>query len=153
MDERSFDKEISRARTFGFLSDLHKLKEMRLALGGSLDNAVVMDRYHILNDDGLRFPDEFVRHKILDFIGDLALVGRPILGSFTAHKSGHKLNNQLFRKFLGDPQAWQLISPEPEHFTEPKPLGEPLQIMGPGGGLTRTFHEGRAPGRPSPERE
>ena len=87
---------------------------MNLGLGGSLDNAVVVDDYQVLNDDGLRFPDEFVRHKVLDFIGDLALVGRPILGSFHAYKSGHALNNQLFRTFLADPQAWQLVTLNPQ---------------------------------------
>lgn len=119
LDERSYDKEISRARTFGFLSDLPLLKKNNLGLGGSLDNAVVVDKYRVLNDDGLRFSDEFVRHKILDFIGDLALVGRPIVGAFTAHKSGHRLNNLLFRKFLEDPQAWQLVTP---------PMGQASQL-------------------------
>ncbi|KIX15123.1 UDP-3-O-acyl-N-acetylglucosamine deacetylase [Dethiosulfatarculus sandiegensis] len=112
LDSSNYDKNISRARTFGFLSDLAMLKEHNLALGGSLDNAVVVDDYQVLNEDGLRFPDEFVRHKILDFIGDLSLVGRPIVGAFVAHKSGHDLNNQLFRKFLADPQAWELVTPE-----------------------------------------
>ncbi len=110
-DEGTFEREISRARTFGFLSDLRRLRENNLALGGSLENAVVVDDYRVLNDDGLRFPDEFVRHKVLDFIGDLALVGRPVLGTFSCHKSGHALNNRLFRKFLEDPQAWQLVTP------------------------------------------
>ncbi|MBI4800741.1 MAG: UDP-3-O-acyl-N-acetylglucosamine deacetylase, partial [Desulfarculus sp.] len=88
--------------------------EQNLGLGGSLDNAVVVDKYRVLNDDGLRFPDEFVRHKVLDFLGDLALVGRPILGRFQAHKSGHDLNNKLFKKLLADPQAWQLVTPSLE---------------------------------------
>ena len=101
LDERTYDREISRARTFGFLSDMPLLKKYNLGLGGSLDNAVVVDKYRVLNDDGLRFPDEFVRHKILDFIGDLALVGRPVVGAFTAHKSGHKLNNILVPQFFG----------------------------------------------------
>ncbi len=117
-DEPTYDREISRARTFGFLADLRKLQEMNLGLGGSLDNAVVVDDYQVLNDDGLRFPDEFVRHKVLDFIGDLALVGRPILGSFHAYKSGHALNNKLFRKFLEDPQAWQLVTASPQQAQE-----------------------------------
>lgn len=112
LDERNFDKEISRARTFGFLSDLNHLQQNNLALGGSLDNAVVVDNYQVLNQDGLRFPDEFVRHKVLDFIGDLALVGRPVLGSFVAHKSGHELNNRLFKKFMADNQACQLVTPQ-----------------------------------------
>ncbi|MBU4276229.1 MAG: UDP-3-O-acyl-N-acetylglucosamine deacetylase [Proteobacteria bacterium] len=126
LDERGYDKEISRARTFGFLRDMRYLHENGLALGGSLDNAVVLDNYQVLNEDGLRFPDEFVRHKVLDFIGDLAMVGRPIVGAFTAHKSGHALNNRLFRKFLADPTAWELVTPSlkdiPEFSQEPLPL-------------------------------
>lgn len=126
LDEKAYDKEISRARTFGFLKDMRYLHENGLALGGSLDNAVVLDNYQVLNEDGLRFPDEFVRHKVLDFIGDLAMVGRPIVGAFTAHKSGHALNNKLFRKFLSDPTAWELVTPSsrdiPEVAEEPLPL-------------------------------
>ncbi len=130
MDERGYDKEVSRARTFGFLQDIHRLHENGLALGGSLDNAVVLDDYTVLNDDGLRFTDEFVRHKVLDFLGDLALVGRPILGAFTAFKSGHDLNNKLFKKFLADPSAWTLVTPEApapalEPAAEPMPIFEP----------------------------
>jgi UDP-3-O-[3-hydroxymyristoyl] N-acetylglucosamine deacetylase len=112
--EREYDRHISRARTFGFLSDMRRLHGQNLGLGASLDNAVVVDRYRVLNDDGLRFPDEFVRHKVLDFLGDLALVGRPILGRFQALKSGHDLNNKLFKKLLADPQAWQLVTPSLE---------------------------------------
>lgn len=111
-NQSDYIKHISRARTFGFMKDVRYLQENNLALGGSLDNAVVMDDYRVLNEDGLRYPDEFVRHKILDFIGDVALVGRPILGAFSAHKSGHELNNTLFRRFLADPQAWQLVTPQ-----------------------------------------
>ncbi len=129
-DERTYDQEISRARTFGFLEDLQRLREARRGLGGSLDNAVVVDKYRVLNDDGLRFPDEFVRHKVLDFIGDLALVGRPILGAFTAHKSGHALNNRLFRAFLDDPQAWQLVTPNPAQQPDQVPAGEPIPAFG-----------------------
>jgi len=129
-DERTYEKDISRARTFGFLEDRERLRAANLGLGGSLDNAVVVDKYRVLNDDGLRFPDEFVRHKVLDFIGDLALVGRPVLGSFTAHKSGHALNNQLFRKFLEDPQAWQLVTPAPRQADELAPLEEMLPSFG-----------------------
>jgi UDP-3-O-[3-hydroxymyristoyl] N-acetylglucosamine deacetylase len=114
LDERSYDKDISRARTFGFLADMRRLHEQNLGLGGSLDNAVVVDNYRVLNDDGLRFPDEFVRHKVLDFIGDLALLGRPVLGAFHAYKSGHGLNNQLFRQLLADPSALQLVMPSQE---------------------------------------
>ncbi len=122
----SYDRELSRARTFGFLSDIRRLQEANLALGGSLDNAVVVDQFRVLNDDGLRFEDEFVRHKVLDFMGDMALVGRPIIGSFVAHKSGHGLNNKLFRKFLADPQAWQLVTAEPEQMPEPQPAVIPM---------------------------
>jgi len=129
LDELSYDREISRARTFGFMSDLPLLKKNNLGLGGSLDNAVVVDNYRVLNDDGLRFPDEFVRHKMLDFIGDLALVGRPVQGAFTVHKSGHKLNNLVFRKFLEDPQAWQLVTPAPEQISRLAPgQKKPRQI-------------------------
>jgi UDP-3-O-[3-hydroxymyristoyl] N-acetylglucosamine deacetylase len=114
LSERNYDKDVSRARTFGFLSELKWLHEHNLALGGSLDNAVVVDEFRVLNDDGLRFPDEFVRHKVLDFIGDMALIGRPVLGHFKAHKAGHGLNNRMFRAFLDDPTAWQLVTPSPE---------------------------------------
>jgi UDP-3-O-[3-hydroxymyristoyl] N-acetylglucosamine deacetylase len=110
LDEANYIREISRARTFGFLADMRKLHEAGLALGGSLENAVVLDDYNVINKDGLRFKNEFVRHKILDFVGDLALMGRPVLGRFAAHKSGHDLNNRFFRKFLSDPQSWQLIT-------------------------------------------
>lgn len=126
MNHKAYDKVLSRARTFGFLSDLAYLKEHNLALGGSLDNAVVVDDYQVLNEDGLRFPDEFVRHKILDFIGDLSLVGRPILGAFVAHKSGHYLNNRLFRKFLADPTAWELVTPNIPEVAEPVPTAVPI---------------------------
>ncbi len=129
LEERSFDKEISRARTFGFLSDLAHLQRHNLALGGSLENAVVVDDYRVLNDDGLRFDDEFVRHKVLDFIGDLALVGRPILGAFTAYKSGHQLNNLLFRKFLADPQACQLVTLDPQTIPQPRVEDIPLPLF------------------------
>ena len=107
---KNYADEISRARTFGFLADMRKLYEAGLALGGSLENAVVLDDYNVLNKEGLRFKDEFVRHKILDFIGDLALVGHSIQAHFIVHKSGHDLNNRLFRKFLSDPQAWRLAT-------------------------------------------
>jgi UDP-3-O-[3-hydroxymyristoyl] N-acetylglucosamine deacetylase len=129
-DERTYEKDISRARTFGFLEDQQRLREYNLGLGASLENAVVVDKYRVLNDDGLRFPDEFVRHKVLDFLGDLALVGRPILGSFTAHKSGHALNNQLFRKFLEDPQAWQLVTPSPDQIRDLPPVEDMLPSFG-----------------------
>ena len=106
----SFVKEISRARTFGFMQDLEALREVGLARGGSLDNAIVMDSYHILNDDGLRYEDEFVKHKILDAIGDLYLLGHPLIGAFSAYKSGHALNNRLLRLLLSQEEAWELVS-------------------------------------------
>jgi UDP-3-O-[3-hydroxymyristoyl] N-acetylglucosamine deacetylase len=96
----AFLKEISRARTFGFLTDIESLRERDLTLGGSIDNAVVMDEYRVLNEDGLRFRDEFVRHKILDAVGDLYLLGRCLVGEFTGYKSGHRLNNKLLRALL-----------------------------------------------------
>ena len=106
----SFVKEVSRARTFGFLQDLETLRENGLARGGSLDNAIVMDGYHILNEDGLRYEDEFVKHKVLDAIGDLYLLGHPLIGAFSAYKSGHSLNNQLLRAIVADSDAWELVS-------------------------------------------
>ena len=125
MNEKNYDREISRSRTFGFLADMRKLHEMGLGLGGSLENAVVLDKYRVLNEGGLRYPDEFVRHKVLDLLGDLALVGRPVLGHFEAHRSGHGLNNQLFRKFLDDPQAWQLVTPTLEESSPAMPSPRP----------------------------
>lgn len=106
----SFVKEVSRARTFGFMQELEALREAGLARGGSLDNAIVMDSYHILNDDGLRYEDEFVKHKILDAIGDLYLLGHPLIGAFSAYKSGHALNNRLLRKLLQQKNAWELVT-------------------------------------------
>ena len=106
----SFGKEVSRARTFGFMQDLEALRDAGLARGGSLDNAIVMDSFHILNEDGLRYEDEFVKHKVLDAIGDLYLLGHPLIGAFSAHKSGHSLNNILLRKMVSDETAWDLVS-------------------------------------------
>ena len=106
----SFVKEISRARTFGFMRDVELLREKNLALGGSLDNAVVVDDYRILNEDGLRYEDECVKHKILDAIGDLYLLGYSLIGSFNGYKSGHALNNKLLKKLLADESAWELVS-------------------------------------------
>jgi len=110
----SFVKEVSRARTFGFMRDVELLREKDLALGGSLDNAVVVDDYRILNDDGLRYEDECVKHKILDAIGDLYLLGHSLIGSFTGYKSGHELNNRLLKKLLANKQAWEIVSFEDE---------------------------------------
>jgi UDP-3-O-[3-hydroxymyristoyl] N-acetylglucosamine deacetylase len=105
----AFLKEISRARTFGFLKDVETLRANELALGGSLDNAIVMDEYRVLNEDGLRFQDEFVRHKVLDAVGDLYLLGSCLIGEFTGFKSGHKLNNLLLRALLEQPDSYEEI--------------------------------------------
>lgn len=110
----SFVKEISRARTFGFMNQYETLRANNLALGGSLDNAVVLDDYRVLNEDGLRYVDEFVKHKILDSIGDLYLLGRSLIGAFSGHKSGHALNNRLLRTLLADEEAWELVTFENE---------------------------------------
>jgi UDP-3-O-[3-hydroxymyristoyl] N-acetylglucosamine deacetylase len=107
--DRSFSREIARARTFGFLRDVEMLKRMGLAKGGSLDNAIVVDEFSILNPDGLRFPDEFVRHKILDAIGDVALFGHPVIGHLKVHKSGHALNHKLVERTLADPQSYVVV--------------------------------------------
>ncbi|HZW14545.1 MAG TPA: UDP-3-O-acyl-N-acetylglucosamine deacetylase [Noviherbaspirillum sp.] len=106
----SYIREIARARTFGFMQDVETLRGMGLARGGSLENAIVMDEYRILNPDGLRYDNEFVRHKILDAIGDLYLVGHPLLASYVAHKSGHGLNNQLLRALLAQPDAYEIVT-------------------------------------------
>ena len=105
----SFLKEISRARTFGFLTDIESLRERDLTLGGSIDNAVVMDEYRVLNEDGLRFRDEFVRHKILDAVGDLYLLGCCLIGEFTGYKSGHHLNNSLLRALLDQENQFEEV--------------------------------------------
>lgn len=106
----SYIKEISRARTFGFMHEVEMMRSMGLALGGSLENAVVLDEYRILNSDGLRYEDEFVKHKVLDAVGDLYMLGHPLVGAFTAHKSGHALNNALLRALLADAEAWEFVS-------------------------------------------
>ena len=105
----SFVKEVSRARTFGFLRDIEALRQRNLAMGGSLDNAVVVDDYRVLNEEGLRYEDEFVRHKILDAIGDLYLLGHSLIGAFQGYKSGHGLNNQLLRALIATPDAWEEV--------------------------------------------
>lgn len=112
--DKSYLREIARARTFGFMHEVEYMREQGLALGGSLGNAIVMDEYRVLNSDGLRYADEFVRHKILDAVGDLYLVGHPILGAFSAYKSGHALNNQLLRALLADATAWEMVTFEDE---------------------------------------
>jgi UDP-3-O-[3-hydroxymyristoyl] N-acetylglucosamine deacetylase len=106
----SYVRDVARARTFGFSQEVEMLQEAGLALGGSLDNAIVMDEYRILNPDGLRLSDEFVKHKLLDAVGDLYLLGHPLLASFSAHKSGHALNNKLLRALLDERAAWETVS-------------------------------------------
>lgn len=106
----SFIREVSRARTFGFMHDIELLRDQQLALGGSLDNAIVMDDYRILNEDGLRYEDEFVKHKVLDAVGDLYLLGHGLIGAFIGHKSGHELNNLLLRALLAEQSAYEIIS-------------------------------------------
>ncbi len=110
LSSTSYLKDISRARTFGFISEYEQLRQLNLAQGGSLDNAIVVDEYRILNPEGLRYEDEFVRHKILDAIGDLYLLGHPILGAYEGFKSGHALNNQLVRTLLQTPEAWEIVT-------------------------------------------
>lgn len=106
----SFVKEVARARTFGFMRDIEFLRSQNLALGGSVDNAIVVDEYRILNEDGLRYDDEFVKHKMLDAIGDLYQLGHSLIGEFVGHKSGHALNNALLRELLRQEDAWELVT-------------------------------------------
>jgi len=107
---QSYAREISRARTFGFVNEVEALRSMGLARGGSLENAIVMDEYRVLNQDGLRYDDEFVKHKILDAIGDLYLIGKPLIARYVASKSGHAINNLLARKLLEDKTSWELVT-------------------------------------------
>lgn len=111
----SFVKEVSRARTFGFMRDIEQLRDNNLALGGSMENAIVMDDYRVLNEDGLRYQDEFVKHKVLDAIGDLYLLGCSLIGEFSGYKSGHALNNHLLRSLLANEDAWETAT-----FDDPK---------------------------------
>jgi UDP-3-O-[3-hydroxymyristoyl] N-acetylglucosamine deacetylase len=106
----SYLKEIARARTFGFMRDIEMLRERNLVLGGSMDNAVVLDDYRVLNEDGLRYEDEFVKHKVLDAIGDLYLLGHGLIGAFSGYKSGHELNNLLLRELLAQPASWEEVT-------------------------------------------
>lgn len=106
----SYVKEVSRARTFGFLADFEKLRQNNLSLGASLDNAIAVDDYRVINEDGLRYDDEFVKHKVLDAIGDLYLLGHNLIGAFHGHKSGHELNNLLLRTLLADEKAWEVVT-------------------------------------------
>lgn len=119
----SYVRELSRARTFGFLRDIEYLRQHDMALGGSLDNAIVLDDYRVLNDEGLRYGDEFVRHKVLDAVGDLALLGAPLRGQYTGFKAGHALNNQLARAVLKDPDCfeWTTASTGPVNPVLPTP--------------------------------
>lgn len=124
----SFVKEVSRARTFGFMHEIELLRENKLALGGSLDNAIVMDDYRVLNEDGLRYEDEFVKHKVLDAVGDLYLLGYGLIGAFSGYKSGHELNNKLLRTLLADKQAWELVSFEENASQSSLSFLQPLPI-------------------------
>ncbi|MEP6702158.1 MAG: UDP-3-O-acyl-N-acetylglucosamine deacetylase [Betaproteobacteria bacterium] len=108
--EHSYLKEISRARTFAFMQEVETMREMGLALGGSLDNAIVLDEFKVLNSDGLRYDNEMVKHKVLDAVGDIYLLGHPLIGAFTAYKSGHALNNQLLRALLDTSDAWEYVT-------------------------------------------
>lgn len=130
----SYIKMVSRARTFGFLSDFEWLRAKNLASGASLDNAIVLDEYRVLNEDGLRFDDEFVRHKILDAVGDLYLMGHGVIGAFHGIKSGHTLNNKLIRALLADQTAWEIVSYEdkkeaPIAYATPELLGQDVLAM------------------------
>ncbi|EED26249.1 UDP-3-O-acyl-N-acetylglucosamine deacetylase, partial [Vibrio sp. 16] len=125
---KGFVKEISRARTFGFMRDIEYLQSQNLVLGGSFDNAIVLDEYRILNEEGLRFENEFVTHKVLDAIGDLYMCGHPIIGEFRAFKSGHGLNNQLLRAVLADQEAWEWVTFE-EDATSPVAFAEPNMVL------------------------
>ncbi|MFZ1723087.1 MAG: UDP-3-O-acyl-N-acetylglucosamine deacetylase, partial [Dokdonella sp.] len=124
----SFVKEVSRARTFGFMRDIEMLRERNLALGGSMDNSIVLDDYRVLNEDGLRYEDEFVKHKILDAIGDLYLLGHSLIGAFYGYKSGHALNNTLLRALLADKTAWEEVSFEDES-SAPISYAHPAQAL------------------------
>lgn len=110
LGEHSYIREVSRARTFGFMQDVEYMRSQGLALGGNLDNAIVMDEYRVINPDGLRYEDEFVKHKVLDAIGDLYLLGHPLIGAFSGYKSGHALNNALARAMLADEEAWEFVT-------------------------------------------
>ena len=124
----SFLKEVSRARTFGFMRDLEMLRDRNLVLGGSMDNAVVLDDYRVLNEDGLRYEDEFVKHKVLDAIGDLYLLGHGLIGAYSGFKSGHELNNLLLRELLENPDAWEEVIFEDQK-TAPISYSHPAQAL------------------------
>jgi len=119
MDTDTYTRDIARARTFGFTRDVEMMRANGLALGGGLDNAIVMDDYKVLNSDGLRYDDEFVKHKILDAMGDLYLIGKPLLASYTAFRSGHAMNNKLLRALLHQPDAYEVVTFEDERKAPP----------------------------------
>ena len=123
----SFVKEISRARTFGFMNDIERLRAQNLVLGGSIDNAIVVDEYRVLNEDGLRYEDEFVKHKILDAIGDLYLLGHSLVGAFSGYRSGHALNNKLIKALIADESAWEEVTFEDENASSPISYTQPVQ--------------------------
>ncbi len=124
----SFVKEVSRARTFGFQKDIEYLRSQNLALGGSQDNAIVLDDYRVLNEDGLRYDNEFVKHKILDSIGDLYLLGHSLIGAFSGYKSGHALNNRLLLSLLADKEAWEEVIFE-DASTAPISYAQPVEAL------------------------
>lgn len=125
----SFVKEVSRARTFGFMRDIETLRDRNLALGGSLENVVVLDDYRVLNEDGLRYEDEFVKHKVLDAIGDLYLLGHSLIGAFTGYKSGHALNNRLLRELVTQQHAWEEVTFDDER-QAPISYSQPVMSLG-----------------------
>lgn len=126
MSSDSYARDIARARTFGFTKDVEMMRANGLALGGGLDNAIVMDDYKVLNSDGLRYDDEFVKHKILDAMGDLYIVGKPLLASYSAFRSGHAMNNKLLRELLAHPECYEIVSFDDER-KAPKGFAQPLR--------------------------
>ncbi len=125
----SFVREVSRARTFGFVRDIEALRDRNLALGGSQDNAIVIDDYRVLNEDGLRYKDEFVKHKILDAIGDLYLLGHSLIGAFSGYKSGHALNNRLLNALVSNEKAWEEVTFE-DMEEAPISYAQPIEAIG-----------------------
>ncbi len=125
----SFVKEVSRARTFGFMHEIEYLRSKGLAKGGSVNNAIVIDKYRILNEDGLRYEDEFVKHKVLDAIGDLYLLGYSLIGEYQAYKSGHGLNNQSIRELMKQKDAWEMVTFEDDAETAPISYAKPLAAI------------------------
>jgi UDP-3-O-[3-hydroxymyristoyl] N-acetylglucosamine deacetylase len=129
--QTSYLKEISRARTFGFMQDVENLRENGLALGGGLDNAVVLDEYRVLNAEGLRFADEFIRHKLLDAVGDLSLAGAPIIGRFRSYRGGHRMNVKLVEALFADPSAYAIVEPAIRRERGHADLGVAMPAYGP----------------------